>query len=80
MKVIWAVLCQSAVIDKDTNNVSLLNVIEEVKVPAKPPAELTATDLNLISPATFELVTLWTRSDPGAEERGRAHEPAVWRG
>ena len=37
MKVIWAVLCENSVIDRDTNNVSLLNVLEQMQLVAEPP-------------------------------------------
>ena len=74
MKVIWAILCQSAVIDRDSNNISLLNIIEEITVPAEPPlvAQPTEGDISqLIGPGLFEFAILWARSDPEIEEHGQ---------
>lgn len=72
MNVIWAILCERVVIDRDTNNVSLFNVIEEVTVPAQPPLALSQMNIPAgVSPGMFELVVLWVRSDFEVSERGR---------
>ena len=77
MKNIWSVLCQNAIIDKDTNNVSLLNVVEEVHIPTEPPPEsIVGTSKASMSPS-FELVTLWRRSDPEVPEKGSARVRVV---
>lgn len=71
MKVIWAILCQSAVIDRYTNNVSLFNVIEEITVTSTPPQEASAGGrMGAAASIVFELVTLWVRSDLEVPERG----------
>lgn len=70
MNVIWAILAERVVIDKDTNNLSLFNIIEEVQVPVQEPKSL-AEGLGLGTiPTAFELVVLWVRSDLGIPERG----------
>ncbi len=72
MKVIWAVLCEKSLTDSETNNVSLINVIEEVTVPAQPPIKL--SDLGLpegIVPTVLELVVLWVRSNLDEPEHGQ---------
>jgi hypothetical protein len=60
---VWSVLCLKASIDRETNNISLFDVLEQVRV--LPPLEREA----IIGP--FELVSLWTRS-AGHPERGQA--------
>jgi hypothetical protein len=70
MKVIWAVLCQNAVIDKYTNNISLFNIIEEIMVSADVPQEESGEDFGVGIPVNMELVTLWTRSNQDVRERG----------
>ena len=70
MKVIWAILCERVAIDRETNNLSLFNVIEEVTVPAQPPLSLSEAIPKGVIPATFELVVLWVRSDLDVPERG----------
>ena len=59
-------------IDRETNNVSLFNVVEELTVPAQPP--LTFAQLGLphgVLLVAFQLVVLWVRSDLGVPERGQ---------
>jgi hypothetical protein len=71
MKVIWAVLCQSSVIDRDTNNISLFNVLEELTAISAAPQEGTkgSTPAKGI-PYIFDLVTLWSRSMQEIPEQG----------
>jgi hypothetical protein len=71
LKVIWAILCQSAAIDKDSNNVSLFNVLEEVHVAAELPQEPSpGMEMSGLAPLPSELVTLWERTDPDVPEHG----------
>jgi len=51
---VWTVLCSSASIDRDTNNISLFEVIEQLNVQG---------DVRepVIVPRPFEIVSLWTR-------------------
>lgn len=72
MNVIWAILCERVVIDRDTNNASLFNIIEEVQIPVQPPVN--PSELNHpagVMPVAFELVVLWARADFEVPERGR---------
>jgi hypothetical protein len=65
MRHVWTILCSKATIDRESNNVSLSEVIErlEVLVPA-----------NTVTPVSFafsgDLVTLWIRSDLNQPVRG----------
>lgn len=70
MKVYWALICQTSIVDRDTNNISLINVIEEVAVPATPPVPLQAESQvpEQAWPALFEVVALWARSDMKVSE------------
>ena len=64
MKVLWAILCEGAITDRESNNVSLFNIIEELGVPAQAPEGL--GDLGLppgVFPGTFTLVILCTRAN-----------------
>lgn len=70
MKVLWSVLCERAVVDRDTNNISLFNVIEEVALPAQPPMSLTDAIAKNVVPTAFELIVLWARSNSDVPERG----------
>ena len=58
MKHIWSILCRNAIVDKDTNNVSLLNVIERIIFE---PKQKLAENKKLPIPVVEELtlVSLW---------------------
>jgi hypothetical protein len=62
MEHIWSVLCSRASIDRETNNISLFEVIEQIQVLDNPARD------QLVGP--FELVSLWARG-VGGPERGR---------
>lgn len=61
---VWSVLCSRSSTDKETNNVSLFDVIEQLNVLAPDPIPDGAG-----IPIQSELVTLWSRENP--EEPGR---------
>jgi len=62
---VWTVICSRAVIDKESNNVSLQNVLEQFNIQAEP-----KPDGLLIT--TFDLMTLWARSEVDIPSRGRS--------
>jgi hypothetical protein len=66
MKHIWTVPCRFSIRDGDTNNVSLIEVFEEVSVPiaSAPPPD------NQFVPAVFDVVTLWARELDEQPEMG----------
>ncbi len=72
MDVIWAILCQHSSIDKDTNNISLFSVIEELNIVAQPPntREEGPDDSRTLPLERMELVILWKRSDEDVPEQG----------
>ena len=60
---VWTVICSRAVIDKESNNFSLQNVLEKVTIYGAPSPR---TQI----PESFDIVTTWIRSDPGMPCRG----------
>ena len=70
MKVIWAILCQNAIVAQESNNVSLIEVIDELTVPAPPPRRPNepTDEIGLLLDA--RLVILWSRDDINAPETG----------
>jgi hypothetical protein len=73
LKVIWAILCQSSAVDLDSNLVSLFNVVEELTLPAPPPQTPQGQQLpaGLTLAPLFQIVVLWTRSDPEVPEHSK---------
>jgi hypothetical protein len=64
---VWTVFCSRALTDKETNNVSLIDVVERlaVEVPSDAPPQF---GIN----TTAVLVTLWARSQPREGTRGKS--------
>ena len=62
---VWTVLCRTSIIDGDTNNVSLINILEQIGFAQ--PASATTSEPGTIN---FEMVlmTLWMRSDVNKPE------------
>jgi hypothetical protein len=54
---IWSVLCSRSVIDSETNNVSIQNVVEQIVIQAEPQE-------NGFLPIELELITLWGKDEP----------------
>lgn len=64
---IWSVLCQRNIVDQVSNNVSMIDVFESVKINAQINPGNT-----LIIPFPFCLVTLWGRRKPDVPCQGLA--------
>ncbi len=62
---IWTLLCSQAIIDRDSNNLSLFNVIEQINIEGEP-------QLGRVAPVGLEVVSLWVRSDLNTPGRGHA--------
>lgn len=56
-KHIWTILCTKALVEEKTNNVSLIEIIEQLEVLGVP------NETRAILPIQLVLVTLWSRSD-----------------
>jgi hypothetical protein len=80
MEIIFAVLCQHSLLDRDTNSISLINVVEDVGLPAEPPepgAAQSAEDISRLSPSNLEMVIWWARTEERTSERGRGRVSIV---
>jgi hypothetical protein len=51
---VWSILCSRSVIDAETNNVSIQDVVEQITINAEPTK-------NGFLPIPLELITLWGR-------------------
>ncbi|MFH1601393.1 MAG: hypothetical protein ABIB61_00355 [Candidatus Shapirobacteria bacterium] len=58
IKHIWSVICQKSLIDKETNNISLIEVLEEVSVNITSPGEINKK-INI--PFKYEVVNYWMK-------------------
>ena len=63
---VWTVLCKTVSTDKESNNVSLFNVTEELG------GTVVGEERPRSIPYQLTLVTLWTRSDAATPERDSA--------
>lgn len=60
---IWSVLCARSVIDSETNNVSIQDVVEQITINAEPIE-------NGFLPFQLELITLWGRDESNKPTKG----------
>ena len=60
---IWSVLCSRSVIDSESNNVSIQDVVEQININAKPAD-------NGFLPIQLELISLWGREDVNEASKG----------
>lgn len=68
-KHIWSIICTNSIINRDSNNVTLIEAVEEMQFgPAPTPADLGDNGYVMI-PIAVQLVTLWERSNLSDEER-----------
>ena len=67
----WTVLCQRSIVDSVSNNVSLIDIFESLRIESVAQADSKAI---LMVPFTFYLVTLWGRKNPETPCQGRARD------
>ena len=60
---IWSVLCARSIIDSETNNVSIQDVVEQITINAEPIE-------NGFLPFPLELITLWGRKESDKPAKG----------
>ncbi len=71
MRVLYALLCQRAIIDRDSNNVSIFNVIEEMGIPPQEALTVSSnTPVQFGHLIGFELLALWARTAEDVPEEG----------
>jgi hypothetical protein len=73
---VWSVLCSRSLIDRETNNITLFEAIEQVKIGRRPPRQENAPEEGLL-PIRVELVTLWIRSPDNEPTQGRTRSAFV---
>src|SRR5205809_999186 len=66
MQHLWSILSKKSVIDSMTNNISIMDVIDEVKVDLTLPKNLGEIK-NIGIPVEFEITSLWYRETPNDE-------------
>ena len=64
----WTVLCRNGIIDRDSNNISLHEVLEQLNIVGKPPKEKEAGAM----PGEHMIVSLWGRADYDISAKGTA--------
>jgi hypothetical protein len=67
-RLVWTVLCGRATIDSQTNNLSLIDVIEEFTVQVDPSVKLPFANPVLV-PISLVLVSMFERSNPAQGEK-----------
>lgn len=60
---VWTVVCAMSVVDRETNNISLFNIVEQLTLLTQPEQEITPQ-------LPLDIVTLWARADDAVPARG----------
>ena len=60
---VWTVLCHRTLIDQKSNNVSMIDAIEQINIKGR--------EGPTVAQISMELVSLWIRSDPNTGTRGQ---------
>jgi len=68
IKHIWTVLCRKSILDQESNNISLLDVVERLQVKLSIKREGQKPDGFVIS-TEFEIVSFWIRDKIDKEEK-----------
>ena len=63
---IWTIPCRVSITDRETNNISMIEVLEEITLPT---ALEQQPDSQLV-PAIFDVITLWGRQNDETPESG----------
>lgn len=63
MKHIWSVLCKKAIIDRETNSLSLLESLEQITITLPSQEAMNSVKGQLKIPLEFELVSFWVEQD-----------------
>jgi len=69
---IWSVVCAKAIIDQESNNVSLLEVLEEVGIELEVQDKGSPPEGGI--PFPFEWITLWARPEFGKPTSGQVKD------
>ncbi|MBI2611227.1 hypothetical protein HYW54_00585 [Candidatus Gottesmanbacteria bacterium] len=68
MRHIWSILCRSSQIDKETNNLSIINVFEQLGITLdQKDHEKKIATVNI--PIDYEIVSLWVKDTHGKKEK-----------
>lgn len=71
---VWSILCESSIVDTQTNRISVLNAVEGIGVfatKAQLDEELERAEAEggaLVIPVNFQLASFWVRSEPEQPE------------
>lgn len=66
----WTILCRGSSTDKESNNITLFEVVEQVATPLTPELQDLAKKSSALTPLTFELITLWSREQADVPAKG----------
>lgn len=65
-KHIWTIVCRRSIVEKDTNVLSIIDVIEQLSVEVHAPPQ--RPDSEVFGSAAFHLISFWERTDPKRAE------------
>jgi len=70
IKHIWTILCRRSVIDSETNNLSIYDILEQLTIDIKIKKDRKDKVTKINVPIEYEVVSLWTKSPKATEFDG----------
>lgn len=67
-KHVWTLVCEQALVDRFTNNITIVNVVEQLSIGVERIGEAPEGEVLPTIPYNFTVVSLWHRSDNSVEE------------
>ena len=71
---VWSVLCLKSVIDQESNNITLMDCLEQINLKASP---LPLASASISLPVNYEMVSFFTRADDNQPSRGEGRVSIV---
>lgn len=68
----WSIVCDQAIVDRFTNNLTIVNIIEQVSLTIQRTGKASEATSSPVVLVDFKVVSLWHRSEPSVEEDGKA--------
>ncbi|MCX6702596.1 MAG: hypothetical protein NTW60_01900 [Candidatus Wolfebacteria bacterium] len=66
----WSIICSGVSIDQQSNNLSLFNIIEQIRIPKNHLVEIKeGGEKKLVIPVPFNLINLWSRASSDVAEK-----------
>jgi hypothetical protein len=68
IKNIWTIVCKNSSVDKNSNSLSIFNILEEIQLTKNPNVPVPKEGIMPAAPLAYEIITLWSRETKSDNE------------